>query len=53
MRAVDISIKTATDSASALRMSFNKNRKFYFQEASCVARSVASGVIINFENGFP
>jgi aquaporin Z len=33
MRAVDISIKTATGSASALRMSFNKNRKFYFQEA--------------------
>jgi aquaporin Z len=33
MRAVDIGIKTTIDGASDLRMSFNKNRKFYFQEA--------------------
>jgi aquaporin Z len=33
MRAVDISIKRINGGASLLRASFNKNRRFYFQEA--------------------
>lgn len=56
MRAVDISIRSISGGASQIKASFNKNRRFYFQEALglgifMVSACFFSGILFG-KNGF-